>query len=365
MVKLFGEVYNGKSVLITGNTGFKGSWLARWLTFLGASVTGYSKSTTTEPNHYNLLKNSYEQIWGDVNDLESLKKNFSKNFDLVFHMAAQSLVRPSYAEPIETLQTNILGTANVLEATRKHKSIKGMIVVTSDKCYENNEDSRSFIESDPMGGHDPYSASKGCAELIVNSYRKSFFPENDYKTTHNQILVSARAGNVIGGGDWSEDRLIPDAVKSAVVNKPIQVRFPQSIRPWQHVMEPLLGYLLLGEKILKGDIGVSGAWNFGPLNNETKTVTDVLDMSHKIWPNIKMEIPQNSSHLHEAKLLHLDCSKAQKNLNWIPIWDTSMAIKKTINWYKNYYESRTINTDLDIQDYVKKAMELNCLWVSP
>ena len=365
MVNLFGGIYKNKTILITGNTGFKGSWMAYWLNKMGANVIGFSKDIPTNPSHFNLINDSYAKfIPGDINDYKQLESTFNVNkIDIVFHLAAQSLVRYSYKNPLETFQTNVLGTANVIEICKNYSTIKGIVVVTSDKCYENFEDDRSYNETDRMGGFDPYSAAKGCAELVTNSFRRSFFPINEFGKKHHFILASARAGNVIGGGDWSEDRLIPDVIKNAAKNSSTEIRNPNATRPWQHVLEPISGYLLLGQKILNEDIDASEGWNFGPLNNETRSVMEVLSKSIEIWPSIKFHMPTQVNIPHEAKLLRLDCTKANTILNWIPVWNTEIAIEKTISWYKNYYENSILNTEADLTSYISKAKELNYDWV--
>ena len=364
MVNLFGGNYAGKTILLSGNTGFKGTWMAYWLTKMGAKVIGYSKDIPSEPSHFKLLKNSYSDfITGDINDLNHLKKVFNNfQIDIVFHLAAQSLVRYSYNNPIETFQTNVIGTANVIEASKNKASVKGILVITSDKCYENFEDDRPYNENDRMGGYDPYSASKGCAELITSSYRRSFFSINEFGKKHTLILASGRAGNVIGGGDWSEDRLIPDIVKNTAKGLITEIRNPKATRPWQHVLEPLSGYLLLGQKILEGDISVSEGWNFGPKNNETLSVHEVLKTAQNYWNAIAFDTPPQHNIPHEAKLLRLDCTKSNTQLNWLPVWNTDTAIEKTILWYKNYYENNILSTENDIFNYVEDAKKLNYVW---
>jgi CDP-glucose 4,6-dehydratase len=364
MVNLFGGIYFGKKILLTGITGFKGSWMAYWLTKMGATVIGFSKDIPTEPSHFKLLQNSYSHlITGDISNLSHIENAFANTkFDLVFHLAAQSLVRYSYKQPLETFQTNVMGTANVIDLCRHHLTVKGIVVVTSDKCYENFEDDRPYNETDRMGGFDPYSSSKGCAELVANSFRNSFFPISDFGKKHNFILASGRAGNVIGGGDWSEDRLIPDLVKNVARGNSTNIRNPKATRPWQHVLEPISGYLLLGQKILEGNITVSEAWNFGPDNNETLSVEEVLEKAINIWPAILYDTPNQYNNPHEAKLLRLDCTKSNLKLNWKPVWNTNTAIEKTILWYKNFYENKTINTDTDLINYITKANELKFSW---
>jgi len=362
MVNLFEGIYKGKTVLLTGNTGFKGSWMAYWLSKMGAKVIGFSKDIPTEPSHFKLIQAGYEHITGDINNFDLLKKTIaSHKVDIVFHLAAQALVRYSYKHSIETFQTNVVGTANVIEAC-KDSTVKGCVIVTSDKCYENFEDDRPYNENDRMGGYDPYSASKGCAELVTSSYRRSFFSLSEFGKKHNFILASGRAGNVIGGGDWSVDRLIPDVVKDAAKGKTTEIRNPKATRPWQHVLEPVSGYLVLGQKILQGDSSVADGWNFGPANNETLSVQEILDRAAHIWPHILFATPRQKDQPHEAKLLRLDVSKAHKKLNWQPVWNTETAIEYTILWYKNFYEHKTLNTEKDLMDYVTKAKELNYAW---
>ncbi len=364
MVNLFKGVYKNKTVLLTGNSGFKGSWLSYWLSKMEANVVGFSKDFPTQPSHLRSLGEPHSNfVVGDICNQNDLKDVFNKHkIDIVFHLAAQSLVRYSYKNPLETFQTNIIGTANILENCKQYSGVKGIVVVTSDKCYENFEDDRAYNENDRMGGYDPYSASKGCAELINNSFRHSYFSKNNFGVQHSFVLASGRAGNVIGGGDWSDDRLIPDLVKKAAEKLPAKIRNPYSTRPWQHLLEPLSGYLLLGQKIIEGDISVSDGWNFGPANNETLSVFDVLNKASKVWPAISFEIPSEQNVLHEAKLLRLDCTKANTQLNWKPVWNTNEAIHKTIVWYKDFYESGKINTEMDLQNYVSDAKKLNCIW---
>lgn len=365
MVNLFEGKYKGKTVLITGHTGFKGAWMSHWLIKMGANVIGLSKEIPGVPNHFNLLKDPlYVNLTGDIRDLVFLKKVFSEyKIDIVFHLAAQSLVRHSYSNPLETIGTNVIGTANLIDCCKNNESTKGIIVVTSDKCYENFEDNRAYSEEDRMGGYDPYSASKGCAELLASCYRRSYFPVADFGIKHNFIIATARAGNVIGGGDWSLDRLIPDIVKNANESKSTEIRSLFATRPWQHVLEPISGYLMLGMKILKSDISVSSGWNFGPHNEDSKSVEYILQKSSKFWEAIKYHEAKNNNVHHEANLLRLDCTKAFRELKWSPVWNTDKAIEITINWYKQYYKSGKLCTDEDIKEYIKKAKALNLTWV--
>lgn len=339
MDSYFRDAYKNKKVLITGHTGFKGSWMSLWLTELGANVIGYSLEPPTEPNLFESinLKDKITHIIGDVRDEEHLISVFEKYQPVfVFHLAAQPLVRLSYKEPKLTYETNVLGTVNVLEAVRKTKSVRVGIIVTSDKCYENKEWVYGYRETDPVGGYDPYSSSKGCAELVTSAYRGSFFNPEAYGKTHNVALSSVRAGNVIGGGDWGEYRLIPDSIRALSQNKTVVIRNPQATRPWQYVLEPLSGYLLLGALMYKEGAKYSGPWNFGPNDESIITVEELVKLVIKYWGNGSYTI-DTSSHPHEAGLLKLDASKARALLGWKPIYDGYEAVEKTINWYKNFY----------------------------
>mgnify|MGYP001220447412 FL=1 len=331
------EFWKGKKVFITGHTGFKGSWLSLWLTSLGSEVSGFSLKPTDKKNLFSKtgLEHITETIYGNINDYESLRKaiDLSKP-DILFHLAAQPLVRDSYIEPIETLQTNVIGTANILNISRSIETLKSVIIVTSDKCYENQELNIPFTEDQPLGGYDPYSASKGCAEIVTNSFRSSFYLDTDTK------IASVRAGNVIGGGDWAKDRLIPDVIESIKNGKKIILRNPSSIRPWQHVLDPLSGYMLLAEKMISSDKDYDSAWNFGPDASDEKRVDWLVDqlilMSGK---NISWEQDTTYSP-HEAHYLRLDSTKAISLLGWQPKWDIKHAIKNTSLWYEQNYEGK-------------------------
>ena len=360
---MFGNVYKGKKVFVTGNTGFKGSWLALWLLNLGADVFGYSLDVPTNPNHHRILDPDFETIFGDVRDAAKLCKAIELfQPDVIFHMAAQSLVRKSYRSPVETFETNVIGTVNVLEACRQTDSIKAIINITSDKCYENHEWVWGYRETDPMGGHDPYSASKGCSELVTVSYRKSFFPLKEYRKGHQTLVASVRAGNVIGGGDWGEDRLVPDIMRAAGKNEKAMIRNPHATRPYQHVLEPLSGYLLLGQRLLEGKEGCSGAWNFGPTDEEPRNALFVIRELQKHWPNIEYEIKDDEKKLHEANLLKLDCSKACAKLNWKPVWDSSSTFAKTAQWYRAYYESGHVLSEEQLTEYITNAKHKQISW---
>ncbi|RJO59337.1 CDP-glucose 4,6-dehydratase [Candidatus Parcubacteria bacterium] len=363
MDNLFNNIYQGKRVLITGHTGFKGSWLSLWLSKLGAEILGYSIDIPTEPNHFELLKLKMNSIMADILNAEKLLdavENFQP--DIIFHLAAQPLVRASYREPVKTFATNIMGTVNVLESCRQAEKVKAVINVTSDKCYRNNEWDRGYTEEDALGGNDPYSASKGGAELVGNAYRHSFFNPKEYGVSHTTLLADVRAGNVIGGGDWAEDRLIPDLMKAAGKGKGVEIRNPQSTRPWQHVLESLSGYLQLGWKLLVGKKEFAENWNFGPdLNSELKVI-DVIEKAKHLWPEIKFEIKQRPNDLPEAKLLKLDSSKARGKLKWQDVWTQSQALEKTINWYKNYYQNGEVLSEKDLLAYIEAAKAAALEW---
>ena len=361
--KLFSGIYRDKKVLVTGHTGFKGSWMALWLKMLGARVYGYSLKPPTQPNHFEILNPQIISREGDIRDLNALSAFMNEvNPDIVFHLAAQALVRTSYKDPIETYSTNVMGTLNILEVCRKIDSIKAIVNVTSDKCYENKEWNWGYRENDPMGGFDPYSSSKGCSELLTSSFRNSFYNLSEFEKSHHILLASARAGNVIGGGDWAMDRLIPDIVKAASTQSNVLVRNPRATRPWQHVLEPLSGYLTLGWRLLEGKKEYAEGWNFGPANGYNLSVEDIVNYSKPFWDAIEVEYMQNATNAHESNLLMLDCSKANKVMKWKPVWDIDTTIKKTIRWYKNYYTSNTINTVDDILNYVKEAKEIGLIW---
>lgn len=365
MDKLFNDIYKKKRVLITGHTGFKGSWLSLWLSKLGARVVGYSIDIPSNPSHFELLGLDINSIFDDILNKERLSKIIeTEKPDIVFHLAAQPLVIESYLNPVKTLETNIIGTLNVLESCRKSKTVKAIVNITSDKCYKNQEWNRGYKEDDPMGGHDPYSASKGCAELIAHSYRNSFFNHDDYGNTHSILLANTRAGNVIGGGDWAKDRLIPDMMKATNKGECVIVRNPQSTRPWQHVLEPLSGYLQLGWKLLEGKKEFSDNWNFGPKDDSSLTVHEVAEQTKKYWGNMKYKIEKNTNRFHEANLLRLDSAKARTKLNWKNVWDQGKTFKKTINWYKNYYENKVILSENDLDDYIRDAKLISAEWAN-
>ncbi len=346
---MFNNVFKDKAVLVTGHTGFKGSWLCIWLKELGANVFGYALEPYTDKDNFVVtgLQHKVAHIIGDVRDFHELRKVFEKyQPEFVFHLAAQAIVRESYISPKETYDINVGGTVNVLECCRLTDSVSVIINVTSDKCYENKEWIWGYRESDPMGGHDPYSSSKGCSELITAAYRRSFFNPNDFKD-HRKSLSSARAGNVIGGGDWQKDRIIPDCIRALENEKPIEIRNPNATRPWQHVLEPLSGYLLLASRMYEDPQKFCGAWNFGPNYDSIIPVGEVADKVGAQWGSGSWIDLSDKNAPHEAKLLSLDISKANSHLKWVPVWDTEKAIEKTVDWYKEYKEKDSYRICVD------------------
>ena len=327
--------WTGKAVLLTGHTGFKGSWLSLWLQSLGANVVGYALPPPTVPSLFAAanVADGMTSLEGDVRDFSVLAKVFEKyRPEIVFHMAAQSLVRHSYANPIETYSTNVMGTVHLLEAARLAGSVRAIVNVTSDKCYENHEWVWGYRENEAMGGHDPYSNSKGCAELVTAAYRNSYFNPNNF-ADHRVALASARAGNVIGGGDWAADRLIPDIMRAIVQGKPVQIRNPHAIRPWQHVLEPLSGYLMLAKKLCEDGAAYSEAWNFGPNDEDTKPVSWIVDRLTKAWGEGAGWVLDNGDHPHEAYYLKLDCTKVKSRLDWRPRWHLEDALRAIVDWH--------------------------------
>lgn len=329
------DIYKNKKVFITGHSGFKGSWLNLWLEEIGAEVAGYSLAPESL-SHFNLLKLKTKNYFNNINDYESLLRTLGDfKPDIVFHLAAQPLVRDSYDDPITTYDTNVTGSLKVYKACLQTK-IPALVSITTDKVYENKEVLTGYKEDDRLGGHDPYSSSKACMEIMTDSFRRSFLKD------HDMLLATARAGNVIGGGDWASDRLIPDLVRNASVERLTPIRNPSSVRPWQHVLDPLNGYLMLGEKLLKGQKEFASAFNFGPQPEGHLSVEELIKEAQKTWDKIQVKFEINKDGKHEANLLMLDITKAKDVLNWTPKWQASFAIEQTIQWYKNYYQDKQI-----------------------
>jgi CDP-glucose 4,6-dehydratase len=355
------ESYSERRVFVTGHTGFKGAWLAEWLATLGAAVTGYALDPPTQPNLFDALHlgNRLRHIVADVRDRDRLVAEVrAAQPSVVFHLAARALVRQAYEQPRETFETNVMGTVNVLEAARACPSVRAVVIVTSDKCYENLETGPPFRETDAMGGRDPYGASKGCAELVTAAYRESFFADG-------AAVATVRAGNVIGGGDWAPDRIIPDSVRALEAGEPIVVRSPDALRPWQHVLEPLSGYLQLGALLLVDGRRYEGAWNFGPTQSD-RPVRWVVERFLEAWGSGTWTTPEHAGEQpREAHLLSLDSAKAREQLAWAPVWDAPTAVRRTASWYREYYQAPAMARELvehELQAYQDDARAAGLPW---
>jgi len=347
---IFGGFYQDKSILITGHTGFKGSWLALWLHELGAQVTGFSLLPNTKPSHFDLigLEDLIHHIEGDIRDPQAVRKAFDiAKPQIVFHLAAQPIVRESYEDPKTTFDTNIGGTVNVLEAIRNRPGVRATVVITSDKCYENQEWIWGYRENDPLGGRDPYSASKGAVEIVSAAYRCSYFDQEGLGP--HLGFATARAGNVIGGGDWGKDRIIPDCLRALVTDKPIIIRNPQATRPWQHVLDALHGYLLLAARLVINPDKFGGAWNFGPQAYDQIPVSVLAERFITAWGGGTIQTPPFKKAPHEAHLLHLNVEKAVFELKWKPVLDSSSAIEWTADWYKSWHRSKDNRRSLSVR----------------
>jgi CDP-glucose 4,6-dehydratase len=365
---MFAGAYQGRRVLVTGHTGFKGAWLARWLGQLNAKVAGYALPPPTDPSLFAAIdwEGRLNHCLGDVRDAAALKALITRlRPEVVFHLAAQPLVRRSYAEPEETFATNVLGTVHLLEAVRRCGGPCAVVVVTSDKCYDETGGLRERREEDPVGGHDPYSASKACAEIAAAAYTRSYFQKNE-----RMALATARAGNVIGGGDWAEDRIMPDCVRALNADRPILVRRPDAVRPWQHVLEPLSGYLWLGARlwrtISEGQTKPSSAYNFGPSPESHRKVTALVDEVLRHWPG-RWEQVSATGDPHENEYLRLSIDRAERELGWRPVWDFSTAVERTVHWYRAFLgERRAIAANLadaDIEAYMQAAGRRGLPWM--
>jgi CDP-glucose 4,6-dehydratase len=364
---VFANYYKDRKVLVTGHTGFKGSWLTQWLLELGAQVVGISLDPPTEPNLFTTiaLDREIKHYVCDIRNYQQLLDIFqAEKPEVVFHLAAQPIVRLSYKEPLETYSTNVMGTLHVFEAARNTPEIKTLVNITSDKCYDNKEWVFGYRENDAMGGYDPYSSSKGCAELVSSAYRNSFFNPLQYGETHHLALASVRAGNVIGGGDWAQDRLVPDCMKAMSKGEVVIIRNPIATRPWQHVLEPLSGYLWLGVRLGQEPQKYAQGWNFGPVDEDIWNVEKVVREIIKTWTGGVYQIQQDSV-LHEANLLKLDISKAHYYLGWKPVYHAEEAIGETVSWYRHYYQGTKDMKEFtltQIKNYGAKAKLLNLNW---
>ena len=360
MVKNLGKAYQGKRVFITGHTGFKGAWLVGLLSKYNAIIAGFSLEPVQDNIQYPFIKDKLDQdLVGDIRNSNEIQKAIKEfNPDIVFHLAAQALVIDSYLDPEMTYTTNVIGTLNVLEACKNIPNLKAVICVTTDKVYENKEIQHPYTESDQLGGYDIYSSSKACCELLVSSFRNSFFNVKNYQN-HNVLIATVRAGNVIGGGDWSKNRLLPDLIRNALKGESTIIRSPRAVRPWQHVLDCLTGYLMLGERLLNQETSFAQAWNFAPNKEDILPVLKVIDEAMKHWDKIEYVVDENTKAYHEANLLLLDNAKAIKQLNWHPRLSIQESISWTISWYKTYFkdEENLMLNQIDkylIKTYIKK-----------
>ncbi len=359
---IFGQIYKGRRVLVTGHTGFKGSWLTLWLEGLGATVTGYALAPATEPSHFERLSFEANSVLGNLQDREALERAMrDAQPEVVFHLAAQPIVLDSYTDPLETLSTNVMGTANLLDLCRSVESVRAVVIVTTDKCYENREWAWGYRENEALGGHDPYSASKACAEIVTSSFRRSFFEKDGEAAA---LVASARAGNVVGGGDWSPHRLVPDVMRASGAGEAVRIRNPYSSRPWQHVLESLSGYLALGAGLLEGRKELADAWNFGPDLSGNLTTGELCTLMQKSWPAVNCEFAPVEGAPHEAGLLMLDSTKARRSLRWRTVWDVETTIQRTVEWYRAFYERDALLTQEQIEAYGEEARALGIPWAA-
>lgn len=363
MEKLFQGIYAGRRVLVTGHTGFKGSWLALWLKTLGAEVTGFSLPPPTEPNHFSGLALGLDSVIGDITDRAALSAAVqAARPEIVFHLAAQAIVRESYTNPVDTYAANVMGTLHLCEACRATTSVRAIVSITTDKVYQNREWWWGYREIDELGGYDPYSASKACADILLASYRNSFYSPAKYGNGHETLLAVTRAGNVIGGGDWARDRLIPDLARAASRGEALTVRNPQATRPWQHVLECLAGYLLVGQKLLEKNAEYGTAFNFGPPPGDVQPVAEIVRRMQRHWPELAVRDAPQTGAPHEARILTLDCAKAAGMLAWAPVWNIDTALERTALWYREFYQSGALRSVADLERYVADATAGGAVW---
>lgn len=363
VLNLFNDIYAGRRVLVTGHTGFKGSWLVLWLRMLNANITGLALDPDTQLSHWSLLDlDDTADHRVNLLDPAAIRKVFDAHRpEIVFHLAAQPLVRRSYRDPAGTFDTNVMGLVNLFEAVRSCPSVRVLVNATTDKVYAEHANPDGYRETDPLGGHDPYSSSKACAELVSDCYRKSFLALSDARKTPVRV-ATARAGNVIGGGDWAEDRLVPDLIRAATSGNTLRVRNPSAVRPWQHVLEPLSGYLRLGQ-LLWSDASFAGAWNFGPGTTDEVSVQSFLTQLSRHWPALRTE-HDRTRHPHEAEVLRLNCDKAREQLAWRPVWNLDAALTRTATWYRSFYEAGAIDSEADLAAYINDARHLHMGWAT-
>lgn len=361
--RLFGGVYAGRRVLVTGHTGFKGSWLAMWLQALGAEVGGLALDPDTNPSHWQqidlVLSHDARVDLRDHGNVRAAVEAFQP--EVVFHLAAQALVRHGYQHPVETFDTNVRGLVHLLDALRECHGVRVVVNATTDKVYEAHATTTGYDEADPLGAHDPYSSSKACAELVSACYRRSYFERED-PSRPRILLATARAGNVIGGGDWAEDRLVPDVVRAVASGHSLRIRNPRATRPWQHVLEPLSGYLRIGQALLDGDRG-GDAWNIGPSAEATLSVEGVVRRLREDWPQLQVE-HDPGPHPHEASQLMLDCGKAYRELGWLSVWDAETTLRRTAQWYQAFLQDGSVRSELDLAAYVTDARRAELCWAA-
>lgn len=358
MIDIFNNFYKSKRVLVTGHTGFKGSWLSIWLHELGADVVGVALDPYSERDNFVLSgigSKIKADIRADIRDVKRMKEIFAEyQPEIVFHLAAQPLVRLSYDIPMETYEANVMGTIHILESIRATKSVKVGVMITTDKCYDNNEQQEGYVETDPFGGYDPYSSSKGACEVAIQSWRRSFFNPENYGKKHNVSLASVRAGNVIGGGDWAIDRIIPDCIRALEAGKVINIRSPKAVRPWEHVLEPLSGYMILAQKMWNDPTGYCEGWNFGPEAEGVATVWEVATEVIKNYDSGELKDSSNPNSVHEAKLLMLNINKAKTRLGWKPRMNMQKCIELVVDWYKRYEDEDVYNLCIEeINNFIK------------